>query len=55
MLFGEGVAYLIEMTIVERLFIGIDEKLEEKEDHSFTDYVNNGREKYLKKGDKDLR
>jgi hypothetical protein len=55
MIFGEGVAYLIEMAIVERLYVEIDEKLEEKEDHSFTDYVNNAREKYLKKGREHLR
>lgn len=45
MIFGEGVTYLIEMSIVEELYIEIDEKLEEKETHSFTDYVNNARKK----------
>lgn len=49
MIFGEGVTYLIEMSIVERLYMEIDEKLEEKEDRSFTDYVENAREKYLKR------
>jgi hypothetical protein len=41
MIFGEGVAYLIEMTIIEKLYKEIDEKLEEKENYSFTDYINN--------------
>jgi len=52
MIFGEGVTYLIEMSIVERLYLEIDEKLEEKEDHSFTDYVNDARKKYLKRRSK---
>lgn len=55
MIFGEGVAYLIEMSIVERLYIEIDEKLKEEEDKSFTDYVDNAREKYLEKRRKNLR
>jgi hypothetical protein len=55
MIFGEGVAYLIEMKIVERLYMEIDEKLEEKENYSFTDYVNKGREQYLKKRDRNLK
>lgn len=50
MIFGEGVAYLIEMSIVKKLYVEIDEKLEEKEEYSFTDYIKSARVKYLKRG-----
>jgi hypothetical protein len=49
MIFGEGVAYLIEMSIVKRLYVEINEELEERKKYSFTDYVKNARERYLKK------
>jgi hypothetical protein len=50
MIFGEGVAYLIEMSIVKRLYVEIDEELKERKEYSFTDYVENAKERYLKKG-----
>jgi hypothetical protein len=49
MIFGEEVRYLIEMSIVEKLYIEIEERLEKKRGHTFTDYINNARKKYLKK------
>lgn len=55
MIFGEGVAYLIEMSIVKKLYLEIDEKLEKREEYSFTNYVDNAREKYLKKTVKQTR
>jgi len=52
MIFGEEVRYLIEMSIVEKLYIEIEERLEKKRGHTFTDYINNARKKYLKKRDR---
>jgi len=49
MIFGKGVEYLIKMIIVERLYVEIEEELEEIEDYSLTDYVNEARKKYLQK------
>lgn len=46
MIFGKGVEYLIKMIIVEKLYIEIEEELE---DYSLTDYVNKARKKYLQK------
>lgn len=48
-IFGKGVEYLIKMIIVEKLYIEIEEELEEIEAYSLTDYVNEARKKYLQK------
>lgn len=47
MIFGEGVAYLIEMSIVEKLYLEIGEEFVEEKESTFTGYVNNARKKYL--------
>jgi hypothetical protein len=49
MMFGIDAAFLIESIIIERLYAQIEEKLEERKECDFTEYVNIARERYLKK------
>ena len=39
----------MRMMIVERLYVEIEEELEEVEDYSFSDYVDDARKRYLQK------
>lgn len=48
-IFGEGAQVLIEMLIVENLYVEIDENFREEEHYRFTDYVRDARRKYLSK------
>lgn len=52
MIFGEGAAYVIEMLIVEKLYIEIGEELAEEKEHTFTNYVDDARKKYLERKSK---
>jgi hypothetical protein len=49
MMFGKGGASLIELMIIERLYIKIEEELEERNDYDFTECVDVARKRYLKK------
>jgi len=48
-IFGERTEYFIKMFIVKKLYIEIEESLEEIKNWSFTDYVKDARKKYVEK------
>ena len=48
-IFGKAGEHVMRMMIVERLYVEIEEELEEVEDYSFSDYVDDARKRYLQK------